>query len=142
LRLRFKQYNLGKANTQVLNSADEKEVQSVMQGKKFDLVLCDVPCSGSGTWARTPEQFHFFKEADFRKFEDLQYPIALNASKHLAHGGTLAYITCSVFEKENEQVVQRLLQDTKLELVFQQLINGIPNQADVLFIAIFRNPVN
>lgn len=142
LRLRFKKYNLGKVDTQVVNSADDKAVEVTMQGKQFDLVLCDVPCSGSGTWARTPEQFHFFKESDLQKFEELQYPIALNASRYVAPGGTLAYITCSVFEKENESVVQRLLQTTKLELVTQQLINGIAQQADALFIVVFRNPVS
>jgi 16S rRNA (cytosine967-C5)-methyltransferase len=142
LRLRFRKYNLGKADTRVVNSADKKEVQVIMQERQFDLVLCDVPCSGSGTWARTPEQFRFFTESNLKKFEDLQLPIALNASRHVAPGGTLAYITCSVFEKENESVVQRLLQETPLELVSQQLINGIPHQADALFLAVFRNPAS
>lgn len=138
LQLRFRKYNLGRADTLAVNSADAAAVDGVMKDRTFDLVLCDVPCSGSGTWARTPEQFHFFKERDLQKFEALQYPIALNASKYVAKGGTLAYITCSVFEKENENVVARLLQTTGLQLVHQQLIVGIPQQADSLFIALFR----
>ncbi len=138
LQQRFKKYNLDKAETFVLDSADAAAVTRQMKQRQFDLVLCDVPCSGSGTWARTPEQFHFFKAEDLRKFEALQYPIAYNASRHIAPGGTLAYITCSVFEQENEQVVQRLLQTTDMKLVSQQLIVGIEQQADSLFIAVFR----
>ena len=138
LKLRFKTYNLGQADTLIMNSADAETVAVKMGGKMFDLVLCDVPCSGSGTWARTPEQFHFFQESNLQKFEALQYPIAFNASKHVIKGGTLAYITCSVFKKENEDVVARLSQTAGLQLIHQQLIIGIAEQADSLFIAVFR----
>lgn len=139
LQQRFKRYRLGKASTLVLNSADAATVADKLAGRLFDLVLCDVPCSGSGTWARTPEQFHFFRPEDMQKFTGLQYPIAFNAARHVAPGGTLAYITCSVFREENEAVVERLQQTTTLTLVDSRLINGIEKQADCLFLAVFRN---
>jgi 16S rRNA (cytosine967-C5)-methyltransferase len=138
LKMRFRLYGLHKTKTVVVNSADAKVVAATIGSQKFDLVLCDVPCSGSGTWSRTPEQFHFFKDEHLKKFEELQYPIVYNASKHLADGGILAYVTCSIFEQENEDVVARLLNNTNLELVQQQVINGIAQKADCMFIAVFR----
>jgi len=139
LQQRFRLYGLGQVDTLVLNSADEQAVKKAMGSKQFDLVLCDVPCSGSGTWARTPEQFHFFRpERDLQKFRQLQYPIAANATSYVAPGGILAYITCSVFHEENEDVVARLAQNTSLQLLHQELIDGIDRQADCLYLAIFR----
>lgn len=138
LKMRFRLYGLHKTRTIVVNSADAKIVAATIGAQRFDLVLCDVPCSGSGTWARTPEQFHFFKDEHLKKFEELQYPIVYNASKHLAEGGILAYVTCSIFKQENEDVVARLLHNSNLELVHQQVINGIGQKADCMFIAIFR----
>lgn len=138
LKMRFRLYGLDKTRTIVVNSADANAVAVTIGSQKFDLVLCDVPCSGSGTWSRTPEQFHFFKDEHLKKFEELQYPIVYNASKHLANGGILAYVTCSIFKQENEDVVARLLNNTDLELVQQQVINGIEQKADCMFIAVFR----
>jgi 16S rRNA (cytosine967-C5)-methyltransferase len=115
LKIRFRLYGLHKTKTLVINSADTEVVEAKIGSQKFDLVLCDVPCSGSGTWSRTPEQFHFFKDVQLRKFEELQYPIVYNASKHVADGGTLAYVTCSIFKQENEDVVGKLLSNTNLE---------------------------
>jgi 16S rRNA (cytosine967-C5)-methyltransferase len=138
LKIRFRLYGLHKTKTLVINSADTEVVEAKIGSQKFDLVLCDVPCSGSGTWSRTPEQFHFFKDVQLRKFEELQYPIVYNASKHVADGGTLAYVTCSIFKQENEDVVGKLLSNTNLELIHQQIIDGIEQKADCMFVAIFR----
>lgn len=138
LRMRFKLYGLYKVKTTVVDSADPLAIQEKMGPHTFNLVLCDVPCTGSGTWARTPEQFHFFKENELRKFEELQYPIASNAARYVAKGGTLAYITCSVFKQENEDVVSKLVQQDGLELLHQQIINGIGQQADCMFVSFFR----
>jgi 16S rRNA (cytosine967-C5)-methyltransferase len=138
LRARFKLYGLYKVKTAVVDSADPLALQGKIGEHTFDLVLCDVPCSGSGTWARTPEQFHFFKPNDLKKFEELQYPIASNAAKYVASGGTMAYITCSVFKQENEDVVAKLVQQDGLELLHQQIINGVDQQADCMFVSFFR----
>lgn len=138
LKMRFRLYGLNKTKTMVVNSVDAKAVAANVGSSKFNLVLCDVPCSGSGTWSRTPEQFHFFKDEQLKKFEELQYPIAYNAGKHVADGGILAYVTCSIFKQENEDVVEQLLSNTDLKLIQQQVINGIGHKADCMFIAIFR----
>ncbi len=103
----------------------------------FDLIICDAPCTGSGTWSRTPEQLHFFKEEKIDYYAALQKKIAINASKSLKKGGHFLYITCSVFKKENEEVVEYLKQNTQLQLQAIQYYKGYEKRADTLFTALF-----
>ncbi len=105
--------------------------------EKFDLVICDAPCSGSGTWSRTPEQLHYFREEEIGRYSGLQEAIAGNAAKSLRSGGYFLYITCSVFEKENEAVVQQLLDKSQLQLVSSQYHQGYEMKADTLFSGLF-----
>jgi 16S rRNA (cytosine967-C5)-methyltransferase len=103
----------------------------------FDLIICDAPCTGSGTWSRTPEQLHFFKEEKIDYYAALQKKIAINASKSLKKGGHFLYITCSVFKKENEEVVEYLKQNTQLQLQAMHYYKGYDKKADTLFAALF-----
>jgi 16S rRNA (cytosine967-C5)-methyltransferase len=105
--------------------------------KVFDIVICDAPCSGSGTWGRTPEHLSFFKAEKVGYYTGLQQSIALNASKSVKRGGYFLYITCSVFEKENEGMVNFLLNKTSLQLISQQYYIGYDKKADTLFAALF-----
>src|SRR6476619_5508999 len=45
---------------------------------EYDLIICDAPCSGSGTWSRSPEQLHFFKKEAIEKYANLQKAISKN----------------------------------------------------------------
>lgn len=106
-------------------------------GQQFDLIIADVPCSGSGTWARTPEQLQYFEPARVGDFVKLQSAIAGNAVQYLKAGGYLLYITCSVFEKENEGQVN-LLQMAGLQLVEQRYFRGYEEKADTMFAALLK----
>lgn len=103
----------------------------------FDMVICDVPCSGSGTWSRTPEQLYFFKEEMIDYYSNLQKKIVSNASKALKKESLLLYITCSVFKKENEEVVDFIGQNLSLQLQSMQYLKGYDKKADTLFVALF-----
>lgn len=103
----------------------------------FDIVICDVPCSGSGTWSRTPEQLFFFKEEKIEYYSNLQKKIVSNASEALNKNGNLLYITCSVFEKENEDVVQFIEKNLPLQLIEMRYLKGYEKKADSLFVALF-----
>lgn len=84
--------------------------QSGPEGR-FDVVLTDVPCSGSGTWRRTPDAKWRLTPGQLDVFRDVQHRILEGASRHLRPGGRLVYMTCSLFTSENEAVITRFLDD-------------------------------
>jgi 16S rRNA (cytosine967-C5)-methyltransferase len=75
----------------------------------FDRILCDVPCSGTGTLARNPEIRHRLQAKDLTRQADRQCAILSNALRLLAPGGRLVYSTCSLEPEENEMVVEACL---------------------------------
>lgn len=77
---------------------------------EFDLILCDVPCSGTGTLARNPEIRHRLQPDDLARQAQRQRRILGGAVEHLARGGRLVYSTCSLEPEENEGVVAAVLQ--------------------------------
>lgn len=68
---------------------------------KFDLVMVDAPCSGSGTWRRTPEAKWRLTPAHLDERVALQGDILRRAAAHVAPGGKLLYMTCSLLRAEN-----------------------------------------
>lgn len=108
--------------------------------KKFDLIICDSPCTGSGTWSRTPDQLFYFKKESIAKYAMLQKQILLTVVKSLKPGGKLLYITCSVFKKENEEVVLFVQKELKLKLEISEMFKGYEMKADTLFAALFTAP--
>ena len=106
--------------------------------KTFDVILCDAPCSGSGTWSRTPEQLFYFDEERIHYYSNLQKKIAETASWLLKPGGYFLYSTCSVFRTENEDVVSFIESTTQLKLVKTNYYKGYQHRADTLFAALFR----
>ena len=68
----------------------------------LDLVLCDVPCSGSGTWRRAPEGKWRLNPQALDALLETQSAILGTASGLVAPGGVLAYATCSVLDCEND----------------------------------------
>lgn len=109
--------------------------------KKFDLIIADVPCSGSGTWSRTPEQLIFFNEKKIREYSTLQKNIVSNVVKNLNDEAYLLYITCSVLEKENEQNINFFQQKLDLELIESNYFKGYEMKADTLFAALLRKKI-
>jgi 16S rRNA (cytosine967-C5)-methyltransferase len=106
--------------------------------KQFDLVFADVPCSGSGTWGRTPEQLAFFNQAQLDKYAQLQSKIVQNLIPTVAVGGYLLYATCSVYATENEQQVNALITSGKFKLIEQAYFKGYTQKADTLFGALLQ----
>jgi 16S rRNA (cytosine967-C5)-methyltransferase len=104
----------------------------------FDLIVADVPCSGSGTWARTPEQLSQFDERSIEDYSILQRKILSNLIPQLAPNGYLLYLTCSVFAQENEEQVNYLMQKHSLISVEKRMIKGYLHRADSMFAALFQ----
>jgi 16S rRNA (cytosine967-C5)-methyltransferase len=103
-----------------------------------DLILADVPCTGSGTWGRTPEELCFFNPAKILRYSTMQQQILTHIAPNLAPGAWLIYSTCSVFKKENEDIAAFLRENFGLEQDKMENIKGYDLQADTMFAARFR----
>ena len=75
----------------------------------FDLILCDVPCSGTGTLSRNPEIKERLQPAELGRQAIRQREILTVALARLAPGGRLVYSTCSLEPEENEDVVAAVM---------------------------------
>jgi 16S rRNA (cytosine967-C5)-methyltransferase len=107
---------------------------------EFDGIILDAPCSGSGTWGRTPEMLYYFEEQKIKSYNNLQRSIAANVVKYLKQGKYLIYITCSVFKAENEDIVDYLQHELGLQLEQKEVIKGYGEKADTMFVARLLKP--
>lgn len=80
-----------------------------LPGVRFDRVLVDAPCSGTGTLRRHPEIKWRLRPDDLRALADVQLRLLQSAAPLVASGGFLIYSTCSLEWEENEAVVERFL---------------------------------
>jgi 16S rRNA (cytosine967-C5)-methyltransferase len=74
-------------------------------GSKFDRILIDAPCSGTGTLGRNPEIKWRLDPADLRGFQARQRKMIERAMVHLKPGGRMVYATCSLEREENQDAV-------------------------------------
>lgn len=88
----------------VMDAAEAKATEG-----EFDLILCDVPCAGTGTLARNPEIRHRLKIEELVRQAERQKAIVGGALKRLAPGGRLVYSTCSLEPEECEAVVNTVV---------------------------------
>lgn len=104
----------------------------------FNLVVADVPCTGSGTWGRTPEQLFYFQKDKINEYAAKQKRIVSGVVPALKPGGYLLYITCSVFKKENEEAAAYMQEELDLDVVNMKLLTGYSRKADTLFAALLQ----
>lgn len=130
---RLQEAGIRPASVQVIDLTDPFEIK-----KPFDFVFADLPCSGSGTWGRTPEQIAFFKKENLNSYTQLQTKIIENILPTVKLDGHLLIATCSVYAAENEAHVAAILAQGQFELVEQRYFKGYTNQADTLFGAILK----
>ncbi len=89
--------------------------------EKFDGVLCDVPCSGTGVINENPDIKLFRKESDVAQLTQIQLKILQNCAAYVKKGGRLYYSTCSVLPEENDSTVYNFLRlHPEYALVFPQ----------------------
>lgn len=145
LKQRFAKAEIKKYKTFVYDAANQHFNQPTFPNPKFpvpnsfyDLIICDAPCTGSGTWSRTPEQLYFFDAIKIEEYATRQQEIISNSVPYLKTDGFFLYITCSVFEKENEAIADFIQQKLKLELIKMELIKGYAKKADTMFAALFK----
>ena len=100
---------------------------------KFDRILLDAPCSGTGTLGRNPETKWRLQPEDIARLAELQKKMLRNALATLARGGRLVYATCSLEPEENEGVVHEVLsqQPEFRALTGQELAPQYPHWASL-----------
>ncbi len=79
----------------------------------YDVVLADVPCSGTGTLGRNPEIRHRLRPEDLARQAERQQAILRAALRAVRPGGQVIYSTCSLEPEENEQVVTAVLSESR-----------------------------
>lgn len=85
---------------------------------RFDKILLDAPCSGSGTIdLENISSYKNFSEDLIKKSIERQKKLLLKASKIIKNGGEIIYSTCSILKDENENIVSLLLNNNDFEIV-------------------------
>ena len=79
--------------------------------KAFDLVICDVPCSGLGDTGSKPDILFNRSEQDIQPLTKVQAAILNTAKRYVKKGGRLCYSTCSVLKAENSGIADRFAQE-------------------------------
>ncbi len=131
LRERFKRAGIKNYKTKVL----DLEKETMHFGEMFDGIIVDAPCSGSGTWARSPEQLSSFNEKMIEAYAEKQKKIVQNVLKNLQKNAPLIYITCSVFTKENEENIKYFSEALGLYAEASAYIKGYGMGAGTLFVS-------
>ncbi|MGE8674771.1 MAG: 16S rRNA (cytosine(967)-C(5))-methyltransferase RsmB [Achromobacter kerstersii] len=148
-RLERVEENLGRlglaSNRVQLQAADAADLDAWWDGKPFDAVLADVPCTASGIVRRHPDIRWLRRENDVRRTATLQAKILDSLWQTVAPGGRLLYVTCSVFPIEGArqalEFMQRHPEAQRLDAPGQLLpvaLNATPaEQHDGFFYALF-----
>ena len=106
----------GVRNVQVLRAGDEAALSAL--GPRFDVVLVDAPCSGTGTWRRRPEAKWRLKPSNIEDRQKQQRAVLAKAADLVKPGGRLVYVTCSLLPQENGEQIAAFL---KQNAAFAQL---------------------
>lgn len=136
---RFQQAGLRKYQKKLVDLT--RNVDPELHDYEFDGIILDAPCSGSGTWGRTPEMIAQFQDLKIQAFKNLQQSIVRNVVKYLKPGKPLIYITCSAFKAENEDMVTYLTTEFGFDLEEMRVLKGYENKADTMFVARLTAPV-
>jgi 16S rRNA (cytosine967-C5)-methyltransferase len=140
LKQRFQLLGLKQPNVFIapLNGYNDSH-NSKDSNQTYNVILADVPCSGSGTWRRNPENLHYFDPQTIEQFADRQLNIIQNVLPSLAVGGYLVYLTCSIFAAENENIVKQVLQSNdNIQLVSEEFCGGIDLQGDFIYRSVLQ----
>ncbi|HEX9511433.1 MAG TPA: Fmu (Sun) domain-containing protein [Puia sp.] len=145
LRERFRRAGIKKYHSFVANlAASHHPFSGIGAGQSsggpqaYDLILADVPCSGSGTWSRTPEELYFFDPKKILHYSSMQKKIVANILPQVSKGACFVYSTCSVFRKENEEIAALIRDAFGLQPDRMENIKGYDQKADSMFAARFR----
>ncbi|MQY41507.1 methyltransferase domain-containing protein [Epibacterium sp. SM1969] len=123
------------------SKVQQLETGDIAKHAPFDLVLCDVPCSGSGSWRRAPEGKWALTAEKLAKTQDIQAEILRQTADLIAPGGTLAYATCSMLNSENQDQVAAFIQERPEWRMQSSHSWRVHNGTDGFFVAVLTREV-
>ncbi|MDR1694332.1 MAG: RsmB/NOP family class I SAM-dependent RNA methyltransferase [Lactobacillaceae bacterium] len=85
------------------------EITRNVSDNDYDRFVIDAPCSGTGTWRRSPDAKYRLTPKRVEELNKIQSEILETAYKHTKSGGRIIYITCSILKDENENIVSNFL---------------------------------
>lgn len=100
---------LGVADKISTHKLDATKVHEVFAADSFDKILVDAPCSGIGLIRRKPDIKYNKENQDFNSLQEIQLQILSSVCQTLRKGGIITYSTCTIFDEENFQVIEKFL---------------------------------
>lgn len=131
-------YRLRTTNLSV--SIKDASIYDESDKDRFDVIICDVPCSGLGVVGKKPDiALHFDKEK-LDSLVDLQRKILDTSAKYLKKGGIISYSTCTTTKEENENIISEFLSNnTNFESIYEKRINiDDENHADGFYMCFMK----
>ncbi len=118
---------------------DMRTTRSKLPVTKPSHILCDVPCTGSAVWHRNPEAALLWDSSRIEYYQNLQRQIVKNARPYMAEDTKLVYVTCSYFQKENEENVRYFEEELQLRCEKQKMLNYYSSSGDALYVAVLAH---
>ncbi len=117
IRIEKLKYNVNKQGANCVYIM-QKDCRNIDDYFSFDQILLDSPCSGSGTInIEDTNLSKYFTQKLIEKSTKSQTSLLRKAVRILKEGGTMVYSTCSILEKENEEILKSILEQNKIEIV-------------------------
>lgn len=116
IRLERLKYNIEKLGAKKINilNIDATKLDDFYS---FDKILLDAPCSGSGTLNIFDNSLPNFTEELIERSSKIQYRLLKKAIKLLKSGHEIIYSTCSILKEENEDIINKILEEENVELI-------------------------
>jgi 16S rRNA (cytosine967-C5)-methyltransferase len=119
--------------------AEVRLLKTLPKAPKYDLVLVDAPCSGSGSWRRNPEGKWRLTQDRLVELQAMQNEVLRSAAACTKAGGILAYATCSIFTRENREQVDAFLIENPMFEFQKDHSFRVSTPGDGFYCAILKN---
>lgn len=127
-KLKLIEENCHKCGVDIVRTVKMDARKLKEQGKKFDKILVDAPCSGYGVLRKKPETIYNKNSENVEELAKLQFEILESASRVLKDNGELVYSTCTILKEENGENIKKFLEKypnfETVELYIPENVNG------------------
>ena len=132
-KIKLIEENCKKLGVEIVKAVKMDARKLVHQGKKFDKILIDAPCSGYGVLRKKPEVLYNKNQENIDELSALQYEILKSAAEVLKIGGDMVYSTCTITKEENIDNVSKFLKEhPNFEVIKVEIPTNVCGTYDVV----------